>query len=120
MNQSDKGLTVFFDGGCSVCTRGVEKYRRLDKAGLLNTVDIANPDFDPSQYNRDLRSFMNKLHVLDASGNFHTGVDAFTQIWAAIPQSELHLLSAVVAFPGVNLLARSGYWLFARFRKFFP
>ena len=120
MEQNSKGLTVFYDGACRVCSMEIERYRLRDKDGLLTLIDIAAPTFDPAQYDRDLQMFMKKLHVLDDSGNFHTGVDALTRIWAVMPQPELHLLSAVVALPGVNLLASSGYWLFARCRKLLP
>lgn len=117
--DADK-LTVFYDGGCGVCRREVEKYRQMDQEGRLVFIDISAPSFEPSQYGGDLQQFMKKLHVLDASGEFYSGIDAFIRIWAVLPKSELHLLSTVVAFPGVNLLARSGYWLFARLRKFLP
>lgn len=120
-HAENKGcLTLFFDGGCGVCRREVEKYRQMDKDGLLVFIDISAQGFEPSQYGGDLQQFMKKLHVLDASGEFYTGIDGFTRIWAVLPQSELHLLSAFVAFPGINIVARSGYWLFARLRKFLP
>ncbi len=120
MKQKVNELTVFYDGACGVCRREIESFRRRDRDGLLTLIDIAASTFDPAQYGRDLQTFMKKLHVRDVAGNFHTGVDALTRIWAIMPQPELHLLSAVVAFPGINTVARSGYWLFARCRKYLP
>lgn len=120
MGQKQERLTVFFDGSCRVCSREIEHYRQRDTDGRLLLVDIADPAFDPSPYDRELKDFMAELHVRDASGRFHTGVDAFARIWEVMPQPEWHLLAAVIALPGINLLARGGYALFARFRKFLP
>ena len=92
MKQKTDSLTVFYDGACSVCRREIERFRRRDKAGLLTLIDIAAPTFDPAQYGLELQVFMKKLHVRDAAGNFHTGVDALTRLWAIMPQPELHLL----------------------------
>ena len=120
MEHINNRLEVFYDGGCNLCTREIERYRKIDSRHRLTLIDISASSFDPSQYDRDLSTFMRKLHVRDAAGDFYTGIDAFTRIWAVMPNSELHLLSAVVAFPGINLMARSGYWLFARCRQLFP
>jgi predicted DCC family thiol-disulfide oxidoreductase YuxK len=120
MKHADDKLEVFYDGGCIVCRQEMERYSRRDKKGLLTLVDISLPTFDPAQFDRDLKTFMAKLHVRDAAGEYYTGVDAFTKIWAVLPEPELHLLAAVVALPGVSLLARSSYWLFAHSRKFLP
>jgi predicted DCC family thiol-disulfide oxidoreductase YuxK len=119
-SEQKEVLTVFYDGSCIVCSRELEKYRKMDSAGRLKMVDITAPTFDPSLYDRDLQTFMAKLHVLDNSGEFHTGVDAFTRIWRVLPQSWMHLLSTIIAFPGIRLLARTGYWAFAHVRKFLP
>jgi len=48
-------------------------------------------------------------------------VEAFAAIWQAFPTLLLYgLLGALVMFPGVNLLARTAYWSFARIRPFLP
>ena len=120
MAQTNDHLIVFYDGGCVVCSREMEQYRRRDKGGVLILVDIAAPTFDPTQYGRDLDTFMRQLHVRDASGIYHTGVNAFARIWEVMPQPELHLLAAVIALPGINMLAQGGYGVFARFRRFLP
>ena len=120
MTKERATLTVFYDGGCIVCSREMEKYKRRDKGGVMTLVDIAAPDFDPTLYGRDQKELMAKLHVRDEAGNFHTGVDAFSRIWEALPQPELHLLAALVNLPGISLLARGSYWMFARTRKFLP
>ena len=120
MMQNSNKLEVFYDGGCNLCNSEIERYRKIDSEQRLALVDISEASFDPSQYDRDLSTFMKKLHVRDTAGTFHTGVDAFTRIWSVMPRQELHLLAAIVNFPGINLVARSGYWLFARVRKFLP
>ena len=120
MKQTINNLTVFYDGDCIVCRRELERYCRRDKEGVLTLVDIAAPTFDPELYGRDLKTFMARLHVRDATGAYHAGVDAFVRIWAVLPDPELHLLAAIIALPGISLLARSSYWMFAHARKFLP
>lgn len=120
MAHAGNGLKVFYDGSCIVCSREMERYRRRDRGGALKLIDIAAPSFDPVAYGRDLDAFMAQLHVLDASGAFYVGVDAFARIWEVMPQRGFHLLAALIGLPGINLMARGGYRLFARLRRVLP
>lgn len=114
-------LKVFYDGSCSVCAAEMELYRRKDHDGRLVFVDISSPQFDPVPYGIALDSFMHQMHVIDRQGRVYRGVDAFWAIWRAFPTSALYrFLSALVALPGVNLLARRSYRGFARIRKYLP
>lgn len=115
-----QALKVFYDGGCRVCSREMDQYRRHDRRKQLQMIDIDAPDFDPAVYGRDREAFMARLHVQDASGRFHVGIDAFVQIWSVLPQPGLHLLAALVPLPGIRQLAMLGYALFARNRRYLP
>jgi predicted DCC family thiol-disulfide oxidoreductase YuxK len=113
-------LTVFFDGGCPVCTREIEYYRRMASEEKLNFVDISDPRFDPEPYGRTLKEFMAEMHAMDASGRFYRGVDAFRALWQGLPVSIYGDLGRLLGLPGIHLLARVGYHIFARLRRFLP
>jgi len=113
-------LEVFYDGACSVCRREMEHYRQRDSQGRLHLVDIAAAGFDASAYGIEQAEFMARLHVRDAKGAFHTGVDAFARIWETVPGPGWSLLARLVQLPGVHAVAGVGYALFARYRVYLP
>jgi predicted DCC family thiol-disulfide oxidoreductase YuxK len=114
-------LQIFFDGSCSVCAAEMEVYRRKEHGGRLLFVDIGAPEFDPTPYGITLEAFMYEMHAIDRENRVYRGVDAFRAIWQAFPAATRYgLLGALVALPGVHLLARATYWCFARIRRFLP
>jgi predicted DCC family thiol-disulfide oxidoreductase YuxK len=114
-------LKIFFDGSCSLCAAEMATYRGKEQAGRLRFVDISAPEFDPTPYGITLAAFMHEMHAIDPEGRVYRGVDAFRAIWQAFPASTWYgLLGALVALPGVHLLARAAYWCFARTRRFLP
>ena len=114
-------LQIFFDGSCRVCSAEMETYRRKNPEQRLEFVDISDDHFRPDLYDKALGDFMAELHVRDAHGNFTTGVDAFIAIWQAFPSGSIwRLAAATCGLPGVHLLSRAGYRLFARYRHLLP
>lgn len=113
-------LRVFYDGSCMVCAREMSRYRSMAHQGRLLFTDISSPDFDPAPYHRTREVFMSKLHVLDAGGRFLTGVDGFLAIWQALPGRFFRRMGAALSLPGIHVLAQTGYWLFARLRRYLP
>ncbi len=113
-------LTVFYDGGCPVCSREIDRYRRISSVDKLIYVDISDPGFDPQRYGRTLEEFMAEMHAMDADGRFYRGVDAFRALWQGLPVSLYAELGEVLGLPGIHLLARIGYRVFARLRRFLP
>ena len=86
----------------------------------IEYVNINDPEFDPSQYQKSRDAFMAQLHVLDQAGIFHIGVDAFRLIWSKLPGFHYHILGVLTGLPGINLLSRIGYRLFAENRHRLP
>jgi predicted DCC family thiol-disulfide oxidoreductase YuxK len=113
-------LTIFYHGSCIVCATEMEHYRKKNHDGRLIFVDISDPHFEPDQYGRTRQEFMARMHVMDAKGAVYTGVDAFPVIWQAFPGLFYRLMGKIVRLPGIHLLARLGYALFARFRLYLP
>lgn len=114
-------VTIFYDGACPVCSREMALYRRRVPAGRLNFVDIADPHFDPTVFDRSLEDFMAQMHVRDSEGRFYMAVEGFWAIWQAFPPLSIYrALGHLVSLPGVDLFASFGYQLFARVRRFLP
>jgi len=114
-------LEIFYDGSCAVCNAEMEAYRRKNPINRLRFIDISAADFAPENFGKSKAEFIDKLHVRDANGNYATGIDAFMLIWQAYPSgSPCRLLSGLIGFPGIHLLSRVGYYLFARNRHLLP
>lgn len=114
-------LDIFYDGSCYVCDTEMGRYRKHAGDDRLRFIDISAENFDASEHGRDRDQLMKALHVRDGAGRFHTGVDAFTLLWRALPSpSVFRLLAAVVSAPGIRQVAQAGYALFATSRHLLP
>ncbi len=76
---------VFFDGGCPLCRREIAHYRRMDKAARLHWVDAASAAGTLAAHGLALETAMAELHVLDRTGQWQRGIDAFMVIWNHLP-----------------------------------
>ena len=114
-------LEIFYDGSCLVCASEIDHYRKRNPQQRLRFIDIMAEDFQSLDYGKSQAEFLAKMHVRDSQGQFFSGVEAFLLIWQAFPSCSIYrLLGAVIGLPGVNLLARLGYKVFARYRHFLP
>ena len=114
-------LEIFYDGSCLVCATEIEHYHKLNSQQRLRFVDITATDFQPQHYGKSQDEFMAKMHVRDGQGRYFVGVDGFLLIWQAFPGSSLYRwLAALAGLPGLNLLVRFGYTVFARYRNLLP
>ena len=84
--MSTPKLTVFFDGGCPLCSREIDHYRKLEGADRLVWLDITDPAIDLQPYGIDRRSALKSFHVMDDQGQFHLGADGFLALWDALPR----------------------------------
>ncbi len=114
-------LEIFYDGSCIVCSTEIATYRKNNPHNRLAFIDVSEAGFEAGVYGKTLDDFMARMHVRDGSGRFHTGVDAFVTIWQAYPSCSLYRLLALgISLPGINLAARAGYAVFARYRHLLP
>jgi predicted DCC family thiol-disulfide oxidoreductase YuxK len=77
-------LTVYYDASCPLCRAEMHALKQRDTDGLLTLTDCSTPDFDasplqPQVLNR--AALMAALHVRDAQGRWHIGVDAFNAVY---------------------------------------
>lgn len=74
---------IMIDGQCPLCTREGAMLERMDRGRhLLRTVDITQPEFDPSRYGRSLDDFMGQIHGVLPSGEIITGMAVFRRAYA--------------------------------------
>lgn len=73
-------LTVWFDGGCPLCTREIALMRRLDRRGAIEFVDVAGDGSCP--INR--ATLLARFHARE-DGVMLSGAAAFAAMWRAIP-----------------------------------
>ena len=111
-------LTVYYDGGCPLCSREIEHYRQKDTAGRLRLVDIAAPDFDARAAGVDAQAVNKLFHVRLPDGTLVTGLAAFTAIWDVLPG--FGALTRAARLPLISPLLRSGYRVFAALRPYLP
>ena len=105
---------VFFDGSCPLCRREIAHYRRIDRAERLQWVDASSEPVALADYGLDLQRAMAELHVLDGSGQWHRGVDAFMVIWDHLPA--YRWLARLVSTTGLRTPLGVGYRHFAAWR----
>lgn len=120
MNRPRYPLTIYYDGACRVCAAEIGHYLRRDRAGRLAGVDISAPDFDPTPLGATLDEMLYQLHAVDAGGTVYRNIVAFVAIWQSFPDMRFRLLVVLFSSPLVAPLARCGYRLFARVRRYLP
>ncbi len=76
---------MFYDGDCPLCRREVAHYRRLDRSGRIDWIDIARDAEALAAHKLDRADAMAQLHVRDRDGALVTGAAAFAAVWAELP-----------------------------------
>jgi predicted DCC family thiol-disulfide oxidoreductase YuxK len=77
---------VFYDGGCRLCRREIDHYRRLRGAERLEWVDIFSDRARLAASGVTFEAALQRFHVLDADGRWQTGAYGFALIWAHLPR----------------------------------
>jgi predicted DCC family thiol-disulfide oxidoreductase YuxK len=78
-------LTVFFDGHCALCSAEMAEIRAMDATGEIRLVDAAAEGLDDAEVRAagiTQAELMTSLHVRDALGDWHRGVDAIALVYA--------------------------------------
>lgn len=113
--QPESGMpTVFFDGGCSLCSREVAHYLRLRGADSVRWVDIGEDHKALATHGLSRDAAMPRFYVRDAAGHWHTGAWGFAELWSQLPAYRW-LAQTVRTLRMLSLLDRA-YGTFARWR----
>jgi predicted DCC family thiol-disulfide oxidoreductase YuxK len=114
--DSGRLLTVFYDASCPLCATEMGTLARLDTAGELGFVDCADPGFDDAPWAAEgaaRAQMLTEMHVRDALGDWHRGVDAIALLYATVGAP---VLARLWAHPWVRPLLQRLYPWLARHR----
>lgn len=119
MAESDKKeLTLYFDGGCPVCSFEVSRYSRCSGSEKLDLRDIDAPDFDPVAEGLADHDWNNYMHARTADGKLLRGMNVFIAVWETLPG--WRWLARIASFPLCRPFFNLGYHLFTRIRPWLP
>jgi len=107
--------TVYYDGGCPVCSREVRFYQDRDGSNSFTWVDVARGDEAALGPGLSRNEALARLYVRRADGRLVSGAAAFAEIWRGMPG--LRWLGRLLAIPPFGAAAELGYRLFLRARK---
>ena len=74
-------ITLLYDGGCPLCSKEIQHYKRIDKSDLINWVDITSDPKALSDLGLNLTETMRLIHAVTVDGNKLIGVYAFLAVW---------------------------------------
>ncbi|MDP2263360.1 MAG: DUF393 domain-containing protein [Hydrogenophaga sp.] len=87
MSNSTHNLpTVYFDGGCPVCSREVAMYQAQPGAESLRWIDASRCDAQTLGAGLTRDAAMARLHLRRPDGSLVSGAAAFTGMWQALPR----------------------------------
>jgi len=105
--------TVYYDGACPMCRAEIAQYARLDRAGALDLVDVADPaSVLPEGTSR--AEALARFHARSADGRLLSGARAFVEVWRDLPG--WRWLARLARLPGAMWVMEAGYRLFLPLR----
>lgn len=79
-------VTVFYDGGCPLCSREINHYRRLAKSPPIHWIDVTQEgEATLGQCGISKNEAIAVFHVLDRNGRLAKGAEAFVLLWQELP-----------------------------------
>lgn len=106
------GVTVWYDGGCPICTREVGLMRRLDRRGAVVFRDVSQAG-DAADLPKPPQTLLARFHAAQ-DGRLYEGAAAFALVWRNIPP--LRWAGRLAMAPPVLWLLERAYDGFMRIR----
>ena len=78
-----RGVTVYYDGSCPLCTREIGLYQRSDSSETITFCDISR-NAPPEGLTRD--QAMARFHVATPNMGLTSGARAFIALWLSLPR----------------------------------
>lgn len=113
-NTATCATSVYFDGGCPICTREIGFYQRQDGANNIDWVDVSRCEEAALPKGVSREAAMARFHVANATG-LTDGAPAFIQLWCALPR--FRFIGRVLSIPPIPTLLNWAYAGFLRVRK---
>ena len=109
--------TLFFDGGCGMCTRARNVLLKLDRTGEIDTEPFQRPDA-AERLGVPAARLPESVWWLDASGQVFAGAEAANAALAAAIGTKLPL--RLYRLPGIRCVEDAVYRWVAAHRHRFP
>ena len=113
-----ENIKVYYDGGCYICSREIELYRRKDTHRRIHFTDINHPKFDAKIEDLNPDEVNRLFHVRKKNGEIVVGVDGFIAVWEEI--SSLNFLARAARIRFIRFFLDLGYKLFVLVRPYLP
>ena len=107
-------LTLYFDGGCPVCTREIGFYLRRRGGERIHWVNLAQCEDSALGTDLSREAATARLHARWPDGHLVSGARAFAALWQTL--SALRLAGRVAALPGIVHGLEWGYRGFLKVR----
>ncbi|MDO9468601.1 MAG: DUF393 domain-containing protein [Thiobacillus sp.] len=115
MHDAPPLLTLYYDGGCPVCTREIGFYQRRRGAERIRWINLAQSEDRELGANLSREAAYGRLHARWPDGQLVSGARAFAALWQALPA--FRPVGRIAALPGVVHGLEWGYRGFLRLRR---
>ena len=118
MKSKQVKIKVYFDGLCKVCSIEIEHYQKQVGAENLDFINICSNHFDAVKEDVNPIDVHKIMHVRRADGSLAIKVDAFIEIWNALPKYK-----RLARLAEIRILRRAldaGYSFFTVVRPWLP
>lgn len=101
-------LTVYYDGGCPLCRREIDFYRRRSAPAPIEWVDAAAGDSEKVAPDLTRTDALARFHVRLPDGTLESGARGFGALWVALPGTRWlgNLAISRAALPGFEAAYR--------------
>ena len=106
-------VEVFFDGDCPLCSKEINFLKKLDKQNKIIFTNIADKDFEASNYGLTFDDFMAEIRGRLPDGTMISGVEVFRRLYGAVG---LKWTMAITRWPIISPFLDLGYKFFAKNR----
>lgn len=108
-------LTLYYDGGCPVCTREIGFYQRRRGADRIHWVNLAQCEDGELGTDLSREAAYSRLQARLPDGRLVSGARAFAALWQNLPA--FRLAGRIAALPGIVQALEWGYRGFLRVRR---
>ena len=108
-------IKIYYNSSCPVCKAGVENQQCRMGAQDISNVTWLDVHMNPElvkEIGADLESVRERLHVMNADGSVHIGVDAFALLFKKTRGQKW--LGIILSLPVIRQLGQFTYKILAR------
>ena len=109
-----KALTVYFDGGCPVCSKEIAYYQGQAGAQACEWIDASSCTEAALGAGLTRSAALGRFHVRHANGELTSGMGGFAALWQVLPKTAW--LGRVASFGPMPFLMDQAYRVFLAIR----